>query len=198
MFADAIEHIASGLNQHIKRQFSLSEDLVIVSNLINSEGQPASDTNNKLVITLVSVEKDATMQSANPYARQSSGLVSLHPALHVNLGILISANFSDSNYNEALKLLSAVGLYFQGQSVFDHNNTPDLPSEIQKFTVELENLSINDMSSLWSMIGSKHLASLFYKVRSIVIRPDSLKGRVTIVETSDISVRPVVSGANDD
>lgn len=190
MFASAIEHIASGLNGQIRRQFSLEEDLVVISNLVNFEGVPASNINNKLIITLVSVDKDATMQAANPHFRSANEGVSRTRPLHVNLGLLVCANFSDNNYLEALKLLDASSAFFQAHPVFDHTNTPDLPSTIEKLNIDLENLSLGELSALWSMLGLKHQASLFYKVRTVVVQPNRVQARLNIVESPEIIFRP--------
>jgi len=66
-------HIASELNQHIRRTYSLSEDMVVVSNLLEQDGSVSVHVNNKLVIFLVNIEKDTVPQQPANMARPDGG-----------------------------------------------------------------------------------------------------------------------------
>lgn len=190
MFAIAIEHIAEGLNQYLKRQFSYPEDLVVVSALINPDGKPTQQTNNKLVLTLVNVEKDTVMQSANNDYRNITTQTYSTRALHLNLSLLISANFTELNYSESLRLLSATALFLHGQPTINHSNTPNLPENIEKLSLEMENLNLSDLSNLWGMLGAKHVPCLYYKIRSVIIQPNAITGRINLIESPASSVTP--------
>lgn len=189
MFADAIDCIAKDLDESLKRQLSLDEALVVVSNLFSSDGTLGEYNTNKLVLTLVRLEKDAVMQSANSVRQQSTPSALSYPPLHVNISLLISATFSEEKYPQALKLLNAVAVFFQSKPVLDFNNTPLLPKEIKKLTIEMEDVSLSEMSNLWGAIGAKHQPSLLYKIRTVVIQPDSLLSRTHLIDTPITEIR---------
>ena len=183
MFADAIDCIAHDLNESLTRQFSLDERLVVVSNLMTPDGKPSNYSMNKVVLTLVRLEKDAVMQSANANHANQHLNVSAYRPLHVNIVLLVSATFSDEKYSQALKLLSAVAVFFQSKPIIDVSNTPSLPKAINKLTVEMEDLSFSEMSHLWGLMGAKLQPSLLYKIRTVVVEPSSLLGSVHTIDT---------------
>ncbi|NQZ12439.1 MAG: DUF4255 domain-containing protein, partial [Algicola sp.] len=58
MILACVNHIASKLNQFLKATFELSEDIVIVSNLVENDGSTVAQTNNKVVVFVANLEKD--------------------------------------------------------------------------------------------------------------------------------------------
>lgn len=188
MFAMAIDHIAANLDDYVKSYFGVDEQIVVVSSLVNNEGKPSQEINNKLVVTLINVDKEATLESANIHNTNPHSLAKLAKPLRVNLGVLISAHFTEANYLEALKVLSVASTYFHIHTVFNHQNTPSLSQKIEKLSVELENLSIREMSNMWSMLGTKHTPCLFYRIRSVVLNSESVLGRIHLVEQVDATV----------
>lgn len=188
LFSLALSHIATYLNQYLKRQFDLDEDIVVVSNLIDVDGSVPVNINNKIVIFIFNIEKDYTFNN-QPFTKPShSGQTAVMPPLYINLKIVLAANFSASNYNEALKLLSASSNYFHGHPVFDHQNSPDLNTQIQKLILEFENLSLDALSSLWGMIGGKYLPSVVYKLRTIIMNSENISNRVITTDTPSTTV----------
>jgi hypothetical protein len=81
--------------------------------------------------------------------------------------VLFAANFPENNYREGLRFLSAVIYFFQGQHTFNPQNTPSLPPEVEKITVEIINLEFAVLSNIWSMLGGKYLPSIVYKFRML-------------------------------
>ena len=53
MIYAAVSHIASQLNQFLRRSFDLTEDMVVLSNILEQDGTVAPDVNNKLVVFVV-------------------------------------------------------------------------------------------------------------------------------------------------
>ena len=80
----AVQLLAGQLNQYLRRTYNLGEDVVVVSNLLEMDGSVAANVNNKLVVFLVNIEKDAVpfrqvsshdvgrreMQGSAPYSIQ--------------------------------------------------------------------------------------------------------------------------------
>ena len=164
----AIGHIATELNQYIRRTFSLSEDMVVVSNLLEQDGTVSVHVNNKLALFLVNIEKDTTPQQQVPHIRPGTDRsIESTPPLHLNLYLMIAANFSGSNYTEGLKFISAAVSFFQRQSVMDQTMTPALDPRIERLMLDVENMGMQDLSSMWGMLSGKYLPSVLYKVRMV-------------------------------
>ena len=95
----------------------------------------------------------------------------------------MTANFSGNNYAEALKFLSGSISYFQRHPVLTRQTTPDMDSRIEKLVLDIENLSIQDMSNLWSSLGGKYMPSILYRIRMVTFDSDEMTGRQPIVTT---------------
>ena len=170
MINSAIGHITRQLNQYLGRTFSLNEDIALISNIAEQDGTVAVNVNNKVAVFLVNVEKDETPG----YFKEQGFLggqenIITHPPLHLNLFLMFSANFGGPNYPEALKFLSHTIGFFQKNPVFTHQNSPDLDPRIDKLILDIENLNIKDLSSLWSIISGKYQPSVLYRVRMLTL-----------------------------
>ena len=179
MINAAVSHLVVQLNQFLKQAYALTEDVVLMSGLVDAEGHAAPNTNNKLVVFLTNLEKDTV-----PYRQQSAGeagamrsVVSSAP-LYLNLYVMIAANFSGANYSEALKLISGAIAYFQRFPVFDHQVSPGLDPRIEKLVLDIENLKIHELSNIWTLLGGKYLPSVLYKVRMVAFDTDDIVARV--------------------
>ena len=178
MIDAAISLIAGQLNQFLKRSFDLNEDIVVISNILEQDGTVASNVDNKLVIFLINVEKEAL-----PFRSQNKGTTGLersvvsYPPVYLNLYLMVAGHFNGSNYPEALKFLSNTISFFQRRPVMDHENTPDLDSRIEKLILDIENLNIKDLSTLWSAITGKYLPSVIYKVRMVAFDSGDVRFR---------------------
>ncbi|WMW80501.1 DUF4255 domain-containing protein [Undibacterium cyanobacteriorum] len=182
MINAAISHLANQLNQQFRNNFHLMEDVAVVSNLVELDGTPAPNANNKLVLTLVNIEKD-TMPHRPGNGRRSVAdafLVQSSP-LYLNLYVMLSANFGADNYPGALRTLSQAISFFQQQAVFDRQNSPGLDSRIDKLILDMENLKIPDLNNLWSLMGGKYLPSAFYKVRMITVDSRAVVGQAPMI-----------------
>lgn len=166
MIYAAVSHIANQLNQFLKRSFDLSEDMVVMSNILEQDGTVAPDVNNKLVVFLVNVEKETALARGTGM-NYSESWTSSYPPLFLNLYVMVAANFSGGNYAEGLKYLSNAVHFFQRQPVFDHHQTPDLDRRISKLVMDVENLNMQDLSSLWGALSSHYQPSVLYKVRMV-------------------------------
>jgi hypothetical protein len=182
MIAAAVTGIASQLNQSLRRTFKVAEDLVVVSNLTEPDGNMVSQVSNKLALFLVNIEKDGMPYRASPPAGVGIGRAGIsHAPVHLNLLVLFAATFSGTNYGESLKFISHTIGFFQSRPVFDHQNTPELDSRIDKLVLDIENLSIADLSNLWGILSGKYMPSVMYRVRVVTIDSGQLVGQVPYV-----------------
>ena len=183
MIDAAINHIAGQLNQYLKRTFDLNEDIVVISNILEQDGNLASNVDNKLAMFLINVEKDAT-----PFCSHQSTTVGLdrsvksYPPIYLNLYLMVAGHFNGKNYPEALKFLSNTISFFQRRPVFDHENSPELDRRIDRLVLDIENLNIKDLSTLWSAITGKYLPSIIYKVRMVTFDSGDVRRRPPTIE----------------
>lgn len=173
----AVGHVASRLNEHLRRSFGLPEDVVEVSGVLEQDGTVAPNIDNKLVLFLVNIERDG----ASPLHGNGAGLVPGsravgYPPVHLNLYVMVAAHFPGANYREALKFISGAIAFFQGNPVFSPTSSPDLDPGIDRLVMEIENLSLQELSHLWGVLAGKYLPSVLYKMRMVTVDSGSLRG----------------------
>lgn len=164
MIETAITHIADKLNQHLMRAFNRTEDVVVLSNLTEQDATASLDIVNKLVVSVVNIGEDTTMRAAHGPgfgAEQDTANARTRLILH----LLIAANFSDSRYGDGLEFISSTITYLRQRPVLDHQSSPDLDPSIERLVLEMENLSLEDLSHLWGVLNGKYLPSVLYKLR---------------------------------
>jgi Pvc16 N-terminal domain len=151
MIDKALSFIADELSVFLGARFENRGPHAVLSSLVNQDGSVPLGIENKLVLSLANIERDTTAVSPNR-------------ALHLNLYFLVSANFAAANYPESLQFLSVALDFFFERPVFA---APGLPSEIESLSVEMANLTIQDLKNLWSTLGNKYLPSALYKLRMV-------------------------------
>lgn len=189
MIDSAVGHITTRLNDYLRVKFETTEDVVLASNIAEPDGTMAPQAERKLLVFLVNVEKDVW---AKPQREIHGEIVTRtdlgYPPVFLNLYVMFAANFGSSNYMEALKMLSNTVSFFQRQPVFDHHVTPDLDPQIERLTMQIENLDIRDLSNLWGVLTGKYLPSVLYKVRMIAYDSDDVRAQVPALTAPRTSV----------
>ena len=165
MIHDIIPLIAADLNDFLESRFDTDDDPVIMSNLVNQDGTLSIMEENKVIITLVNIERDGTNQAFG------GGLSRGDMPVHINLYVLFSAYFT--NYAESLKFLSGVIAFFQS------NPNYMLDGNIVK--IELYNPDIKEISTLWTALGAKYLPSVIYKFRTLNMDEDNINDEVPAI-----------------
>jgi len=172
MIYSALNTVGEKLNFYLKNRFSLGEDKVLLSSIINQDGSLAITEPDKIVVTLVNIQEETVSSRYNT-------MENMRRPINVNLYLLFSAYFNDKNYPEALKFISAVISYFQANGVFNHSNSPNLDMNIEKLTFEIVNQDLQAQSYLWGTLGGKYLPSIMYKVRMITIQEGNIQTEYT-------------------
>ncbi len=182
MIDAAINHIAGELNQYLKRTFDLNEDLVVISNILEQDGSVATHVNNKIVVSLVNIEKDTVpyhpKKAVNVGAMRT---VTNAQPVFFNLYLMFASCFAGNNYREGLKFISNTISFFQSQPVFDHQSTPGLDKNIDKLILDIENLNMHDLSNLWGVLSGKYLPSIMYKVRMVTYESGAVKAQTPVL-----------------
>lgn len=165
MIYEALTCLAEELNGFFKLKLSITEEKIVLSGLMNADGTVAIPGENKVVITLVNVEKETLQKVPSKAVTNSFG--NQNAPLQINVYVLFSAYFSSNNYEESLRFISFIMAYFQGKNVFTKSNTPAMDSRLEKLSVEIVDLSMDALSNLWSLLGAKYMPSVLYKIRML-------------------------------
>lgn len=189
MIDKSMNFIVGELNNAMLSRFHSNENLAILSSISNPDGTLPPAIENKIVLSLINVEREAAANGGSWPMRagtENSGRVS--PPLSLNLLLLITASFS-SNYAEALKFLGSTMGFFQGKPSFNAQNSSGFPPEMEKLTMELVNLSIQEINNVWAILGAKYMPSVVYKMRMLAIQENWISERVPAVRGMDTDTR---------
>jgi hypothetical protein len=171
MLEAAIGLIATQLNQALRSAFHVSEDLVVVSNLVDLNGNPPTTAGNKLVVFVANIERETVVAGQGMRAAVGGGerdaVAQTSAAVHLNLMLMFAANFGGNQYTEALKFIAATVAFFQGRALFDHHNSPDLDPRIERLVLDMESLDLSELAQLWGILGGKYVPSVLYRMRMI-------------------------------
>lgn len=168
----ALKFISNQLNQAVKNQFGLSDDLVTIGRLKNLDGSLPQKNTNKLVLSLVNI----SLENSEKFVTTSIGFagrgkVSAQAPVNMSLYVLLAANYEEEL--EGLKLLNSAIQYFHSNALFDQNDSPEMPEDIQRISLEANTLSFEELESVWNTLGCCALPSMLYKVRILPASPDN-------------------------
>lgn len=138
----------------------------------------------KIVVTLVNVEEEATLKNGKHFIRNTitNGGEYGHRPVYLNLYFLfcatISSTASDDKYKQALNRLNSVIELFQSKKEFTVQNSPffetnslnpEVVSEL-RLRPELYTLTFEQINHLWGSLGGKQSPFVMYKVRLVKIQ----------------------------
>ena len=186
MIYEALSCLTEEINQYFRIRLKVSEDKVVLSAIVNQDGTIAIQGENKILVTLVNIEKESIGKS-NSGIPGSSMLINKSSALTINLYVLFSAYFSNGNYPEALRFISFIIAYFQQNSVFTRLNTPRLDVDIEKLVFEMASISPEQLNNIWGSLGAKYMPSVVYKVRMLTFDNNIVR-----------EYRPLITGVEND
>ncbi|MEM6684457.1 MAG: DUF4255 domain-containing protein [Bacteroidota bacterium] len=180
MIALAVHTIHDALNTYLKQTLRLQKETVLLHTLYEHKMSLADA--NALGFTIVNIEVENNRKTNSPYVKHGNSVAQHYPPANLNIYILISACFKTAQYLEGLHWLSEAVSFFQSKPVFDARNTPGLPKEIEKLTMELVNVDIQEQGHFWSALSSKYLPSVIYKMKQVSITENSMKAILPAVQ----------------
>ncbi|MGD1960944.1 MAG: DUF4255 domain-containing protein [Fulvivirga sp.] len=177
MLDTSLEFLTSELNEYLKlRTNDPDDDRVFLTNVATESGGVVIP-DMSIGLSLINIEEERVFKDQRTTIINEDGVTEhINPEVKLNLYILISANFQDNatnlstnDYKEGLKQLSYVISFFQAKNVFTVDNSPALANDglIRKLVVELYSYSFEQLYNFWSVLGTKYLPSVLYKVRLI-------------------------------
>lgn len=160
MIFEAIQLLSQQLNDYLKIRFRLTEDIVFISPIKD----PSKSFPNRVGITIVGVERE-TAGGVSFQRRVVSESVSAQsvPAWQISLNVLISVIFQEKQYEESLRLFSAVIAFIQ------KNNMVRSANEDIHFSLEVMNMTMHELSNLWSICGENYYPSVVCKIRLLAV-----------------------------
>ena len=173
----------------LRKQFRLDERIVEIASTVEHDGSLPLQANNKVVLSLINIERETHAQSGGGIGGNFTRSPIGHEPIYLNLFVMISICFAGNNYLESMKFLSNAISFFQRRPVFDHNNTPEMDDRIDKLALEIENLSIQDLSNLWGVLGGHYYPSVLYRCRMVAMDPGDVTDQsVTITGAPEAAV----------
>lgn len=188
MIHNILPVISSELNEYLKSRYNSLDDRVILSNAMDQEGRLAINEMNRMVCSLINIKEDRTLK-ATKGMRASEGMYYQGGGdIQITLELAFIALFKNSLYAEALKYLSGTIYFFQEKSVFTNANTPALTSNIDRLSFEMKTMNIEELQSVVSLLGIRHVPMVVYSVRLLTFSSDNIED--TVPSLSGISVDP--------
>jgi hypothetical protein len=181
MIQKAMSFIAAELNGYIRKrnQFASTERMVVISNLMNADGSAALKEENKLVLSLVNIQKETTI-NLSPVNGRNPGSRTAQPHFY-NIYLLVSAYFKENLAEEGLRYLSQVLTFFQSNPSSDRTTNSNMPPEISKLTYDFFPLQFSDMSHLWGALGAKYMPSALFKVGLVMVQEGLIKDAPPVI-----------------
>ena len=187
MIAQAVTFLTALLDAHIDMRTQAKGPHVVCGSPVGHDAQSAAAVKEKLVLTLMHMQRETVSGHAAPHLRKTQrGFAQSLPPLHLNLSLLISANFPE-DYERGLRLLSSAIGFFQVHPVFHARNAPDLPEGFERLTVEWQDISFNDAQTMWSTLGGVHMPAALYRIRMIVIEDTDPGTDVPVIKGTSIT-----------
>jgi hypothetical protein len=171
--------VVSSLNEFIRNELNLQEDVVILTNAVDMSGNLNSQIDNKLCVFLQNLDEERVIRNGG-----YQNYLGSNPPKHFNLHVMFVANFPDPNYLEALRYISLVLEFFQGTQVFDKFNLPSISLNVEKLSFEFVNFTFDELNSVWSVLGLKYMPSASYKIKLLSFSNNLIREQVTAVGIS--------------
>ena len=156
---------------------SQEEKWVALENPVEADGTPAEGIADKIVMSVMSIQADA---STGAFVQPAMGNGDLYPIasppLHLDVYVLLTANFSGPNYAEGIGMLSRIISYFQEKPVFTRTDAPTLPDEMERLVVEFVSVDFAQANNIATLTGMKKYPFLLYRIRRVPFAGPAIAG----------------------
>ncbi len=175
MIYESLSVVLNEINEHLGARIGLFEDRVVLSALINPDGSIPIGNENKVVATIVNVAREGIINQSGGGGGLGGAFSHGKVPIKLNLYVMFTSSFDDSNYEESLKFLSHILSFFQYKNVFTPQNS-DLDHRVRQLHFEIAKLSFHELSNIWAYLGAKYAPSVVYLVRYIHFEEDYVDG----------------------
>lgn len=166
-----LQFLKDELNVYLQMRTGVDTAKVKLTRIVDDAGKWGFEQD-MVGANIIHLEEERTLKSQLPQYSQINGQhVITEPELKLNLYVMFAAHFKV--YEEALKYISLILLYFQSHRSFAPDQFPGLDARVEKLTLELQSLNFEQLNEIWAYIGGKQLPSLIYKLRLVVLQPEA-------------------------
>lgn len=160
MISSILDFTQRTLSGHIRDTPDFQKRGVVLGRIVEPNGTVDDRLSGNVVICLANIVKQSSLSGTLGYKSPASAQVPV-PS---NYTLYILCTAFESNYLDVLRLLDVVMKFFDATPVMNHRNFPGLPTEIEKLEFAMENLSFEQLQSVWTAMGAKYQPSVVYKV----------------------------------
>lgn len=171
MIDRAMGFVVETLNGFLEDRHISDEAIAELSSLTTLEGDAPKNINNKIVVTVLNIEREAAAITSSPMPlRQTNegGYVRAPQDLALNIYAMVSASFDD-RYRDGLRVLSGALGFFQSNPIITPASHPNLPKGIQQLAFKMVNLDLQTLGHVWGVLGGRYMPSALYKIRLVTI-----------------------------
>jgi len=200
MIDRAMGFVVDSLNGFLEDRHISEEPIAELSGLTTLEGDPPKNLNNKIVVTVLNIEREAAAISSSPMPlRQTTegGYVRAPQDLALNVYVIVSASFDD-RYKDGLRVLSGALGFFQSNPIITPASHPNLPKGIEQLAFKMVNLDLQTLGHVWGVLGGRYMPSALYKIRILAIDDSWLAELVPEVTGIAVDGGGGDSGGDDD
>lgn len=177
----ALKFVTDELNAFLAARTGADTVQVKLTRFPSDTGSKYAFDEGSLGLTVINLEEERTVKSQLPTQSYHNGQhVVREPDIKINLHLLIGANFKQ--YDEALRYLSLVMVFFQSHPVFTPAEYPALDPAIERLALELQSPSYEQLNQIWGFVGTKQLPSAIYRMRMVALQ-----------DTAPVHLRPPVT-----
>jgi len=156
-----LQFISEILDDFLKKKLITNETKVILNRVVNADGSPPKQNDNKIMFTLINIEEEIPLLPTSLKVNTTNKIGKNFHTIY----ILVHSNFE--YYAESLKLLDSTIDFFIENPIFNTASSPNIPIELSRISHEPINLTIEQICSFWSSIGAKYQPSILHKVRAV-------------------------------
>ena len=156
MIRKILTYYAERLEEYLSRTHRQPEGIATVGLI----GTASEETPNKLVVSLVNLEKEASGDGVY-MQRASGGYAGRLAPLMLNMHIMLAAVYESKRYAESLSVLSDTLEFIQSMPKFSVDGAV--------YTIEVVPMSTMDLHNIWTTMGGQYHPSVICKVRGLTI-----------------------------
>lgn len=174
MMKRILTYYAERLDEYLSRLHHQPEGLAEIGFVGNS----SEEKPNKMVVSLLSIERETSGGISAPVQRSAEGYTRTSPPLLLNLNVVIAAVYDERRYGESLSVLSDTLRFIQ--------STPRFAVDGTDYTIEVVTLSTQDQNNVWTLLGGQYYPSVVCKIRRLTIDAEE------IISSGNIAKGPVI------
>ena len=168
MIDTALSFLADQVNAYLIKRTGTELGAVNLGPVVDDRGNWTGPIDT-VRLFLFQIDEERTLRAQMPERTLIGGRdLVMPPPLQVNLVVVFAGRFQ--HYDQALRTLSLILTFFQARPLFTPSDSPALPADIERLALDLISYGPEQMSQMWTCFGAKHLPSLVYRIRCVVLQ----------------------------